>query len=254
MNISTKSNSFFLCILQIWLFAGAATAFAPVPSGAFSLQTSGIFRKHSSTALHETDNMGSSDSADVATSEQEVSPAISTDDDKEQHQPTLKHRVLRILPSSDEIQMASSVFVGCVLTFALNNYGIAVGPIKASSVVGMVAALCFPTDKLALAAFCGSFAGMAREAVIPGMYVSCSLGLVCAIMMAIFDRKKWLVGVGGRLGFIAQLACTLQFFMGRLPFLSLPKNAAARLVGTYPSGTVLLSQLVPTIFFTAVGA
>ena len=146
--------------------------------------------------------------------------------------------------------MASSVFFGCLLTFTLNNYFIAVGPIMASSIVGMIATLVLP-EKLAIAAFCGCFAGMAREAVIPGISASAVLGLVSAVMLTVFDRKKILVGVGGRLGFIAQLACTSQVFISSLAFVP---QAGAKIIGAYPSPRILLAQILPTCLFTAVGA
>lgn len=62
---------------------------------------------------------------------------------------------------------------------------------------------------------CGSFAGMAKVPVVPTLYSSLLLGLVCAAVLIYFDSKQWLVGKGGRLGLIAQCACTLQFLFFR---------------------------------------
>jgi hypothetical protein len=109
-----------------------------------------------------------------------------------------------IVPDKSVIQSAGSVFCGVVATFLLNNYA-HVGPIRASSIVGLIATLALPESylQLKLAAFCGSFAGMAKLAVIPGIGHSVILGIVTAIVMAIFDRQKWLVGMGGRLGFVS---------------------------------------------------
>ncbi|KAL3894361.1 MAG: hypothetical protein SGARI_007770, partial [Bacillariaceae sp.] len=67
--------------------------------------------------------------------------------------------------SSSEVQSAAAVFGGTLLTYYLNNFT-PLGPVKASSVVGIAASLALPLP-LALAAFCGSFAGMAKPAVIP---------------------------------------------------------------------------------------
>jgi hypothetical protein len=67
-------------------------------------------------------------------------------------------------------------------------------------VTGLLATLVLP-KKLALAALCGSFAGMAKTAVIPGVGAGLLLGAICAGIVALFDKKKWLIKVGGRLGF-----------------------------------------------------
>jgi hypothetical protein len=153
------------------------------------------------------------------------------------------------LIGSTEVRSAVSVFGGTVMAFVLNNL-LSLGPVQGSSVTGLLATLLLP-EKLALAALCGSFAGMANTIVIPGVGAGLLLGAVCAGMMALFDKKKWLVGVGGRLGFIAQCACTSQFLVSTL--FSVP-SAPAALIGSYPGMGKLLSQLPAVSFFTAVGA
>jgi hypothetical protein len=144
---------------------------------------------------------------------------------------------------------AASVIVGTVLTFVLNNI-LALGPVQASSVVTLFVSLVLP-EKLAIAAACGSFAGMAKTSVIPTVNASLLLGALCALMMMLFDKQKWLIGVGGRLGFIAQCACTAQFIMS-LHF-RIPSESAA-LVGAYPAIDKMLLDLPSVSFFTVVGA
>ena len=99
-----------------------------------------------------------------------------------------------------------------VLTYVINNQ-YSLGPVLGSSVVALASAIALgPTRPvLQLAALCGSFAGMARSAVIPSPAAAFVLGVVCSYMIRLFDRRKWLIGKGGRLGFIAQCACTSTF-------------------------------------------
>jgi hypothetical protein len=155
------------------------------------------------------------------------------------------------------VQSAASVFAGTILTFILHNYNYkynnnfaSLGPIKASSLTALLATVVLP-EKFALAALCGSFAGMAKLTVIPGIGHGIALGLTCAAMMAFFDKRKWIIGTGGRLGFISQCACTLQFIVSCMFLLPPPQVG---LVGSYPKFYKLLAQLPSVAFFTAVGA
>ena len=141
----------------------------------------------------------------------------------------------------------ASVFAGTVLTYWLNNVQ-GLGPILSSSVTCVVSALLLP-EKLALASVCGSFAGMAKPTVIES---STYLGLMCAFMMALFDKQKWLIGVGGRLGFIAQCACTSLFLI--VTAAGSPPKPPAALYGKYPDVTKLLSGLPSVCTSTTVGA
>eukprot|EP00586_Coscinodiscus_wailesii_P007488 CAMPEP_0172492608 /NCGR_PEP_ID=MMETSP1066-20121228/23817_1 /TAXON_ID=671091 /ORGANISM="Coscinodiscus wailesii, Strain CCMP2513" /LENGTH=379 /DNA_ID=CAMNT_0013262331 /DNA_START=42 /DNA_END=1181 /DNA_ORIENTATION=+ len=152
--------------------------------------------------------------------------------------------VLSAAPSAITITAAT------MATFALNNYFLKLGPVLSSSVIGLLSAIVLP-PKLALAALCGSFAGMAKTAVIPGVAPSAALGFICALTMSLFDKKSWLVGVGGRLGFIAQCACTLQFIVFSL-FVAPSSNAA--LLGPFPPVTGLIKSFPQIALFTAVGA
>ena len=151
------------------------------------------------------------------------------------------------------VQISVSVVVGTVLTFALNNFG-NLGPIKASSLVGLLAAAILP-EKIAVGTLCGSFAGMARQAVIPGggMLPSLALGACCAAMVALFDQNNWWVGIGGRLGFMAQLACTTQFVLSSL-FVTRHPGAKLFDYAAYPSLTDGFAQLLPICLSTITGA
>lgn len=107
---------------------------------------------------------------------------------------------------------ACAVVAATVLTYALHNQLTTMGPVQASGIVAIASTLVLP-EKLAIAALCGSFAGMAKAAVIPTLCSAGLLGVVCAAVLCLFDKKKWLIGFGGRLGFISQCACTLQFLV-----------------------------------------
>jgi hypothetical protein len=107
---------------------------------------------------------------------------------------------------------ASAVAAATLVTYALHNQLTTMGPVQASGIVAIASTLLLP-EKLALAALCGSFAGMAKAAVVPTLFSAGLLGVICAGVVGLFDRKAWLIGFGGRLGFIAQCACTLQFLI-----------------------------------------
>ena len=112
-----------------------------------------------------------------------------------------------------------------VITYIVSNqYNL--GPVLGSSVVALASAIALGPKRpvLQLAALCGSFAGMARQAVIPTPAAALVLGLVCSYMIRLFDRQKWLIGKGGRLGFIAQVACTSTFAILRYGLRVIPSS------------------------------
>ena len=152
-------------------------------------------------------------------------------------------------PRISHIMTAATVVVSTVLTFVLNNHA-AMGQVGSTMATTALSYLMLP-EKLCVAAVCGSFAGMARTAVIPTFGASLVLGGACAAMMALFDRKKWLMGVGGRTAFVAQCACTLQFLVSAL-FMSPAANAG--IVGPCPSATSLIKQFPYVALFTTIGA
>ena len=230
--------SVLVCLLHT-AFPSVAAAFVPRTTGV-SLQFLGAIGKKTPTPIRETNAEYPIQESDTSTVSAEPVPSAEPPSE-------VKTKIFSELLLKNEVQVAASVFFGTVSTFALNNC-VSLGPIKASSLVGMLSALILP-EKMALASLCGSFSGMARQTVIPGVYASVALGALCAAMMALFDKKKWLVGVGGRLGFIAQLACTSQFLVSSL-FMPTP---GASFVGAYPPVRRLLAQVLPTCFFTVAG-
>jgi len=148
----------------------------------------------------------------------------------------------------------ASVFVATVGTYYMNNV-MAMGAVKASSITATIAALLLP-QTWAVGALCGSFAGMASTAVIPNMVGTVgALGLLTAVMMAFFDYKKVLLGTGGRLGLIAQCACTTQFFLAALFAAPGAPSTGAAMISVAPWDMPKLLLDLPTVAsFTALGA
>lgn len=162
---------------------------------------------------------------------------------------------------------ASAIIAGTVATYVLHNQLTTMGPVQASGLVGLASTLLLP-EKLALAALCGSFAGMAKTAVVPTLLSAGLLGGVCAGVMGLFDKKAWFIGFGGRLGFIAQCACTLQFLFfkyGQKAWLATPAMEGA-LGSTAPAAMIadfslyemttsqIKAQVPPLMLFTVGGA
>jgi len=161
----------------------------------------------------------------------------------------------------------SAVAAATVVTYALHNHLTAMGPVQASGIVAIASTLLLP-EKLAIAALCGSFAGMAKVAVVPTLLSAGLLGMVCAGVLGLFDKKAWLVGFGGRLGFIAQCACTLQFLLFKygqkawqatqVMEQTLGSTAPAAMIadfGLYEMTTSQIkAQVPPLLLFTVAGA
>lgn len=160
----------------------------------------------------------------------------------------------------------SSVVTATMCTYYLHNV-YRMTPVHASAFVSLISSVLLP-EKLALAALCGSFAGMAKMAVIPTLYSTCLLdsalllGILCALMLGLFDNKGWLVGKGGRLGTVAQCACTLQFIAYRygknVLKLNLkvgrPRTAAALTDFSLYQQVSVREQLVPLVLYSVAGA
>lgn len=168
----------------------------------------------------------------------------------------------------ESVARASTVVAGTVLTYALHNQLASMGPIQASGLVGIISTLLLP-EKLALATLCGSFAGMAKMAVVPTLVSAGILGVLCAVMLNFFDQMKWFVGYGGRLGFISQCACTLQFLIFKYGQKVWQVNdAMQRVLGeTHPAAMIadfalyeqmtlnqIKAQVPPLVVFTIAGA
>jgi hypothetical protein len=171
-------------------------------------------------------------------------------------------KTIQSIAQASEMQSAVAAFIGTSITFLLNNqYGL--NPIKASTIVGLFGSLI--VQKLGLAIFCGSFAGMASTAVISCCPTSSVwkagtlLGLLCSSLLTIFNKFQLLQGIGGRLGFIAQCSCTIQYILISLvvnkksPFTT--NEDAAKLIGGYAFPKIeILKELPPVCLYTVVGA
>lgn len=158
-------------------------------------------------------------------------------------------------PFGDSLAQVISVTVGTVATYVLHNYVKAVGPVQASGIVAITSTLLSPSDKLALAALCGSFAGMVSTTVKPTLWLAFLLGIVCAGVLALFDKKSWFIGFGGRLGFISQCACTLLFLVIELVSWILGSTPATTMLanfGVYQSITAM--DALSVMFFSVLGA
>jgi hypothetical protein len=142
-----------------------------------------------------------------------------------------------------------SVVAATVGTFVMCNY-LHMTPIGASSVAGLLAAFVLP-QQLALGAFCGTVAGMAKPGVLPGLFSSTIMGFLCAALLAAFDNKKWLVGLGGRMRLVAQLACAVQFIL-LAPHLLLA--APDTLIGSAPKIAMMAAELHTVVSYTMLGA
>ena len=139
--------------------------------------------------------------------------------------------VLPTVTSDGTISKTCAATAATVVTYIVNNqYNM--GPVMGSSLVALASAVVLGPSRpvLQLAALCGSFAGMARHAVIPTPAAAVVLGLVCSYMIRLFDRQKWLIGKGGRLGFIAQVACTSTFVALRFGLRVIPNSISSLLV------------------------
>lgn len=153
---------------------------------------------------------------------------------------------------------ALSVTTATVLTYTLHNeLNIPMNPILASAIVSVAATLLL-SEKLALAALCGSFAGMAKTSVVPTVWSAALLGATCAIILAIFDHMKWFIGYGGRLGFVSQIACTVFFLAIELVTGTLASDVSKAMLADFDfyreSGSQLKADLPIVVLCTIAGA
>mmetsp|Transcript_12390 Transcript_12390/g.20161 ORF Transcript_12390/g.20161 Transcript_12390/m.20161 type:complete len:354 (-) Transcript_12390:1132-2193(-) len=96
------------------------------------------------------------------------------------------------------------------VTWAANNEG-ALGAVLASSTVGLLVGL---VDKQrAVGVFTGTFAGMVSDSNLSYWTSILVLGLITAVLFRLFTLYNFASGVGGRLGFTAQLACTATLLL-----------------------------------------
>ena len=108
----------------------------------------------------------------------------------------------------DTVLRSSAVVASGAATWLLHNHVFRfLGPVGASSFVGLLGGVLLPLPA-ATAAFCGSFAGMASTAVLPSLPLAALASLVTALLYEGVGSHAALVGRGGQLGLLAQLACS----------------------------------------------
>lgn len=118
-----------------------------------------------------------------------------------------------------------SLLAAGMTTWTINNVA-GVPAISSGSLVGLVSGLILP-QTLALAAICGCFAGMAKVQVIPSLAAAAAMCVLSALLLRAANRFQLFVGCGGRLGFVAQVACTITFLSMRIA----PVTRCASLAG-----------------------
>ncbi len=96
------------------------------------------------------------------------------------------------------------------ITTSLITVRLGHGPVVGSAVVGLVAGVvCLPVgtagDTIAAVAFCGSFVGMATPERIPGLGAMLFAGATSGAVFV--ETVPYFVGLGGKLGTIAFVAC-----------------------------------------------
>lgn len=111
----------------------------------------------------------------------------------------------------DHIHEVLSATIAGMACWYMNN-AMGYGPVKANGVLGVLIGVLLPL-RLATPAFCGLLAGMASLAMAPSASGMLKLGVVTGLLLAVFNRKQVLVGRGGRLGVVANLACCLLVFI-----------------------------------------
>lgn len=111
--------------------------------------------------------------------------------------------------------MENLIFILTASAAGTLSYGISnkfkKGPVFGSSIITLVAGIILPVlfpeigGKLAAAAACASYAGMAATKLIPSTLEMSLISALSGVMLLIASNAY--VGIGGRLGTIAALAC-----------------------------------------------
>lgn len=104
----------------------------------------------------------------------------------------------------------AAVLAGTGLTYLVNNR-VGLGPVLASSSIGLAGSLVLPS--LAASLFCGTLTGMVSSHVIGSALQLCMLAVLAALGLCLLDANGKAVGVGGRLGLVAQLACSITVLL-----------------------------------------
>ncbi|MFO7635883.1 MAG: hypothetical protein R6W96_01080 [Clostridia bacterium] len=105
--------------------------------------------------------------------------------------------------SMENILLFTAVAGGAVITYGISIYG-GLGPVVASGLIGVAAAILLPRHAVAI--FCGSFAGMSSNLLLPpgSLFLA---GVISGIVYIL--ARNVLVGFGGKLGTIAFTGCVI---------------------------------------------
>lgn len=107
------------------------------------------------------------------------------------------------------LQLLSVAVVSAVVTWWLNTR-LGLGPAVASGLVGVLAALILPNE-LAVAAYTASFAGMSSLAVLSGLPMAFTAGVIVGVIFIL--ALPVYQGFGGKLGTIAACAVLATVFL-----------------------------------------
>lgn len=172
--------------------------------------------------------------AEKETGDQEDDSDVTEDDNKQD---------VSILSDYLVIVVRIAVTIASVVLTWYAHHSKKCSPILASAAVSLIASLASPG--LGQASNCASFAGMSSNVIlVDGWGAALSLGVLTSILFEVFIHYgKLLLGIGGRLGFVAFIA----------------NNALALLRGNdiYSKGAVApvsLSALVSTSLYTGLGS
>ena len=144
--------------------------------------------------------------------------------------------IVREFPREEILSVASRMTMA-TLASVLTWYAHAVseipkcGAVAASAGVSLIASLALPS--LGLPAMCGTFAGMSSRAIVPSLPIALKLGLLTsALFEVLIQRRKFILGVGGRLGAVAFLAVNALAPLSGWSFKSKPVPATAPILST----------------------
>lgn len=154
----------------------------------------------------------------------------------------LKHRETDVTPDTSRASVLfAMVFAGNALAFVLSVHA-GLGPVLASSVVGIAGAVFVP--KYAAAVFCGSFVGMSSPDVYSHAAVMLLAGGVAGVVFVLV--KPVLNGFGGKLGTIAFAGTLIAALLPqvRLGSLPVPGGVQAVWVLLYATGAAAATYVL----------
>jgi hypothetical protein len=154
-----------------------------------------------------------------------------------------EHERALVAPEALELDRGDAADALAVVGAAVATYFLSVhaglGPVVASALVGLVAGVV--ADEIAVAAYCGSFVGMASPALFPSVGYLALAGLLSGVAFVAAERA--FSGFGGKLGTLALFGCA---------------TTAVLTDATYAAGSALswpqAALVVPISVVGAVGA